>query len=267
MSTTPFPESPRAGSTSAKDDGAINAAGQDIVRVLVVDDQRVVREGLTMLLGLIEGLEVVGTAGDGEQALTMADDTDPDVVLMDLHMPRLDGVEATRQLGRTHPHVPVVVLTTYTDDTRMFAALHAGARGYLTKDAGADEIEAAIASAVSGKAHLDPDIQRRVLDALRAGTTSSVPTAPAVNDGTSGEPEAIVPGGAPDGLTRREIEVVQLIAAGHSNREIAAALFVSEGTVKTHVNHIFAKTGVRDRAQLVGYAFQYRLATPTSDRR
>jgi DNA-binding NarL/FixJ family response regulator len=240
---------------------------RDAVRVLIVDDQRVVREGLTMLLGLIDGLEVVGTASDGEQALSMTHDTDPDVVLMDLHMPRLDGVEATRHLGQTHPHVPVVVLTTYTDDTRMFAALHAGARGYLTKDAGADEIEAAIASAVSGKAHLDPDVQRRVLDALRAGATAGVPSPPTANDGTAGYPEAPVPRQAPDGLTRREIEVVQLVAAGHSNREIAAALFVSEGTVKTHVNHIFAKTGVRDRAQLVGYAFQHRLADPAGDRR
>lgn len=239
-------------------------------RVLVVDDQRVVREGLQMLLGLIDGLEVVGAAGDGEEALAVVDAADPDVVLMDLNMPRLDGVETTRRLGRTHPHLPVVVLTTYTDDQRVFSALQAGARGYLTKDAGAVEIEAAISSAARGQAHLDPDVQRRLLDALRAGTafgvagdatpTGSAPAAPA---GSSASPAG---GTTPDGLTRREVDVVRHIADGHSNAEIAAALFVSEATVKTHINHIFAKTGVRDRAQLVGYAFRAGMAGPSGPR-
>ncbi len=234
-------------------------AAHDAVRVLVVDDQRVVREGLLMLLGLIDGLEVVGAAGDGEEALAMVEVADPDVVLMDLHMPRLDGVEATRRLARSHPHLPVVVLTTYTDDQRVFSALQAGARGYLTKDAGAAEIEAAIASAARGKAHLDPDVQRRLLDMLKAGTSFGVPSG-------AGAATARSAGlAAPDGLTRREVDVVQHIAAGHSNAEIAAALFVSEATVKTHVNHVFAKTGVRDRAQLVGYAFRTGLAASHPD--
>ena len=233
----------------------------DPTRVLVVDDQRVVREGLLMLLGLIDGLQVVGAAADGEQALAMVDDTDPDVVLMDLNMPRLDGIEATARLAQTHPHLPVVVLTTYTDDERVFAALRAGARGYLTKDAGAAEIQAAITSAASGKAHLDPDVQRRLLDALRSGAAFAVP---ADTDPPAGRRSvAAGPGAAPDGLTRREVEVVQHIAAGHSNADIASALFVSEATVKTHINHIFAKTGVRDRAQLVTYAYRTGLAEVT----
>ena len=231
----------------------------DAIRVLVVDDQRVVREGLSMLLGLIDGLEVVGVADDGEQALALVAGTDPDVVLMDLNMPRLDGTEATRRLAVTHPHLPVVVLTTYTDDERVFSALQAGARGYLTKDAGAQEIEAAVRSAARGKAHLDPDVQRRLLDLLTSGTSFGVPPSGDVPSRTEGTgPD----GPAPDGLTRREVDVVRHIAAGHSNAEIAAALFVSEATVKTHINHIFAKTGVRDRAQLVGYAFRTGLAAP-----
>jgi DNA-binding NarL/FixJ family response regulator len=243
--------------------------GAEVIRVLVVDDQRVVREGLIMLLGLLDGLEVVGAASDGEEALTLTVTADPDVVLMDLNMPRLDGVEATRRLNQTHPHVPVVVLTTYTDDQRVFAALQAGARGYLTKDAGATEIETAIRSAARGQAHLDPDVQRRLLDALRSGTAFGVPAAPSTGtseaDDSSGH--ALTAVDAPDGLTRREVEVVQHIAAGHSNAEVAAVLFVSEATVKTHINHIFAKTGVRDRAQLVGYAFRTGLSHPTGTRR
>ena len=231
----------------------------DAIRVLVVDDQRVVRVGLSMLLGLIDGLEVVGAADDGEQALALVAGTDPDVVLMDLNMPRLDGTEATRRLAVTHPHLPVVVLTTYTDDERVFSALQAGARGYLTKDAGAQEIEAAVRSAARGKAHLDPDVQRRLLDLLTSGTSFGVPSSGDVPSRTGGTgPD----GPAPDGLTRREVDVVRHIAAGHSNAEIAGALFVSEATVKTHINHIFAKTGVRDRAQLVGYAFRTGLAAP-----
>ena len=240
----------------------LDAEPRDPTRVLVVDDQRVVREGLLMLLGLIDGLQVVGAAADGEQALAMVDDTDPDVVLMDLNMPRLDGIETTRRLAASHPHLPVVVLTTYTDDERVFAALRAGARGYLTKDAGAAEIQAAITSAASGKAHLDPEVQRRLLDALKGGAAFAVP-------GDTDSPAGDVPvpasrGAAPDGLTRREVEVVQHIAAGHSNADIAGALFVSEATVKTHINHIFAKTGVRDRAQLVTYAFRTGIAAATA---
>jgi DNA-binding NarL/FixJ family response regulator len=219
------------------------------VRVLVVDDQRVVREGLEMLLSLLDEVTVVGSAADGLEAVALVETEAPDVVLMDLNMPRMDGIEATRALAADHPHVPVVVLTTYTDDERVFAALHAGARGFLTKDAGAAEIEAAILAAAQGRAHLDPDVQRRLLEALRSGAAFGVPTAP-----------GRVPLDPPDALTAREVEVLQLVARGDSNAEIAAALYVSQATVKTHINHIFAKTGLRDRAQLVAYAFRTGLA-------
>lgn len=220
------------------------------VRVLVVDDLRVVREGLLMLLGLLDTIEVVGAAIDGQEAIDRVVADPPDVVLMDLNMPRMDGIEATRRLTASHPQVPVVVLTTFTDDEQVFAALRAGARGYLTKDAGAVEIEAAILDAARGRAALDPDVQLRLLEALRSGAPFGVPS-----------PERTA-GDAPDGLTAREAEVVGLIAAGRSNAEIAAELVVSTATVKTHVNHIFAKTGMRDRAQLVGYAYRVGLASP-----
>jgi DNA-binding NarL/FixJ family response regulator len=211
------------------------------IRVLVVDDQRVVREGLEMLLGLLDGVEVAASAGDGEEALARVADAEPDVVLMDLNMPRLDGIAATARISAEHPHVPVVVLTTYTDEERVLAALRAGARGYLTKDAGAAEIQAAIISAASGSAHLDADVQRLLLDALRSGQAFGVPTPT---------------GRTPEALTAREADVVRLIALGRSNTEIAEELVVSLSTVKTHINHVFAKTGLRDRAQLVGYAYR-----------
>lgn len=225
----------------------------DTLRVLIVDDQRVVREGLATLLGLLEGIEVSGSAADGEAALAQVAEHDPDVVLMDLNMPRLDGIEAIRRLAESHPHVPVVVLTTYSDDERLFAALRAGARGYLTKDAGVTEIEAAVRSAAGGAGALDPNVQRRLLDALRSGTDTVGPPRP---------PSTPSPDVRSHGLTAREVEVVQLIAAGRSNDEIATALFVSTSTVKTHINHVFAKTGLRDRAQLVAYAYRTGLAEP-----
>jgi DNA-binding NarL/FixJ family response regulator len=223
--------------------------GQPGVRVLIADDQKVIREGLASLLGLLPGITVVGAAVDGDDAVRQAGELLPDVVLMDLNMPRCNGVEATRQLRRLHPGTAVVVLTTYSDDAWVFAALEAGARGFLTKDAGADEIQRAIAAVAAGHAQLDPAVQLRLLDALRGGDRLA--------------PGAAGPGAAdPGDLTPREAEVLAHIAAGLSNAEIAAALFVSEATVKTHINHIFAKTGLRDRAQLVGYAFRHGLARP-----
>ena len=224
-------------------------ATTDQLRVLVAEDEALIRLDLVELL-TEEGYTVIAEAGDGEEALEQVTADPPDVVLMDLNMPRLDGIEATRRLAVSHPHVPVVVLTTLSDDQQVFAALQAGARGYLTKDAGAAEIENAILTAARGQASLDPDVQRRLLDALRAGSAFGVP-APG---------PAPLPGTLPDGLTAREAEVVQLIAAGRSNTEIAGELFVSTATVKTHVNHIFAKTGLRDRAQLVAYAYRTGLA-------
>lgn len=226
----------------------------DAPRVLVVDDQRVVREGLTTLLGLLDTLEVAGTAADGNQALAQVDAVDPDVVLMDLNMPHLDGTEATRALAASHPHLPVVVLTTYSDDERLLAALRAGARGFLTKDAGVAEIEAAVLAAAHGQAALAPDVQLRLLDALRSGEHLGVPAA---------DPQPAPP---LEGLTARECEIAGLIAEGLSNTDIAERLFVSTATVKTHINHIFAKTGLRDRAQLVAHVLGANQppATPTA---
>jgi DNA-binding NarL/FixJ family response regulator len=214
------------------------------IRVVVADDQRVVREGIELMLSLTDGVEVVATAADGEQAVAAVARYDPDVVLMDLRMPRCDGVAATRLVRRDHPRSQVVVLTTFADDESVLAALHAGARGYLTKDAGAEEVARAVRRVAAGQADLDPDVQRRLLELLPAHRP--VPSAPA--------------GPAPDGLTEREVEVLSLIAAGLSNTEIAQSLVVSEATVKTHVNHLFAKTGVRDRAQAVAYAYRHGLA-------
>ncbi|MFC1414190.1 response regulator [Streptacidiphilus sp. N1-12] len=231
------------------------------VRVLVADDQKVVREGIVMLLGLLPGIEVVGAAADGEEAVALAAEQAPDVVLMDLRMPRCDGVEATRRIRTARPETEVVVLTTYADDDSLFPALEAGARGYLTKDAGAEEIARAITDVRSGAAGLSPRIQARLLE--RLATAAPAPAAPsttAVPPGPVLPPASAAARGLPDGLTVREAEVLGLIAEGLSNTEIATRLFVSMATVKTHINNLFAKTGVRDRAQAVGYAYRHGLS-------
>jgi DNA-binding NarL/FixJ family response regulator len=211
-----------------------------VIRVVVADDQRVVREGLQTLLSLLDGLQVVATAQDGAEAIVAAAEHDADVVLMDLRMPGVDGVEATARLAAQRPQTRVLVLTTYADDEAMFGALRAGARGYLTKDAGADEIAEAIHAVHRGETHLDAAVQARLVDAV-VGVPGSEPSQ------------------LPDDLTPREAEVLALIAEGLSNAEIAERLFVSGATVKTHVNRIFMKIGARDRAQAVRYAFQHGL--------
>jgi DNA-binding NarL/FixJ family response regulator len=237
------------------------------VRVLIADDQKIVREGLVSLLSLLPGIDVVGAATDGDDAVRQALALRPDVVLMDLNMPRCNGVEATGQLRDRQPGTRVVVLTTYADDDWVFAALQAGARGFLTKDAGAEEIHRAIATVASGDAQLDPSVQRRLLDALASGQRLAVagqpaPPNPATSSPTAGSAGAAAPDAHPGELTPREAEVLRHIAAGLSNTEIAAALFVTEATVKTHINHIFTKTSLRDRAQLVRYAYQHGLVRP-----
>jgi DNA-binding NarL/FixJ family response regulator len=241
------------------------------IRVLIADDQKVVREGLVSLIGLLPGITVVGAATDGDDAVHQALELEPDVILMDLNMPRCNGVEATERLRRLRPDVLVVVLTTYSDDTWVFSALQAGARGFLTKDAGADEILRAITDVAAGHAQLDPSVQRRLLDALSDGDrlgAGRLPPGAGADGGVGadgGGPGGLAGAGlagAPEGLTPREAEVLAHIAAGESNAEIAAALVVSEATVKTHINHIFSKTGLRDRAQLVGYAFRHGLVFP-----
>jgi len=214
------------------------------IRVLVADDQRVVREGLGTLLALITGIDVVGTAADGDEALALAIQLRPDVVLMDLRMPRCDGIEATRRLREHDAGIKVLVLTTYADDRSVIDALRAGARGYLTKDAGAAEIRAALERVTRGQPAIDPAVQQHLLDAITAS-------------GPSQDAEPAPP--FPAGLTAREAEVLSLIAQGLSNSEIASQLVLSETTVKSHINHLFAKTGVRDRAQAVTYAYQHGL--------
>ncbi|MGH2885781.1 MAG: response regulator [Solirubrobacteraceae bacterium] len=215
------------------------------VRVLVVDDQALVREGLMTLLEAVPDIAPVAAAADGEEAVALASRHRPDVVLMDLRMPRLDGVEATRRIREAQPDTEIVVLTTHADDDSILDALRAGARGYLTKDAGIVEISRAVHAAADHQALLDPVVQSRLIAAAGAGATRR-PAPP--------------PASLPDELTPREAEVLSLVARGLSNGEIAEVLVVSEATVKTHINHVFAKIGARDRAQAVHYAYTHGLA-------
>ena len=206
------------------------------MKVVVADDQTAVRDGLVTILELIPGIEVVGAARDGAEAIDLADRFSVDVVLMDLRMPRVDGVRATAEIRARHPETQVVVLTTYADDESILGALSAGAIGYLTKNASRDDIRRAIEAAAAGHTHLDPTAAATVIAAARPQPS------------------------LPDELTPREVEVLRLIAEGLSNREIAARLVLGEATVKTHVNRIFAKTASRDRAQAVAYALRHDLS-------
>lgn len=211
------------------------------VRVMVVDDQALVREGLMTLLQAAPDIEPVASAADGQEAVAMATRHRPQVVLMDLRMPKLDGVEATRRIRASWPDTEIVVLTTHADEASILDALRAGARGYLTKDAGIAEISRAVHAAANHQALLDPLVQSRLLEAAATGSRPAPPPT------------------LPDDLTPREAEVLTLIARGLSNTEIASTLVVSEATVKTHVNHLFAKIGARDRAQAVHYAYTHGL--------
>jgi DNA-binding NarL/FixJ family response regulator len=212
------------------------------LRIVIADDQASVREGLVLLLGGLPGIEVVGAAADGEQALALVAEHHPDAILLDLHMPVLDGIGATRRLTAEHPDVAIVVLTTYADDASVRDALHAGARSYLTKDADRMHIAQALRAAAGGLAVFDPRAHATLLAAVAA---------PA-------RPEAVATP-APDGLTQREVEILGLIARGMTNPEIAAKLFLSNHTIKTHINRIFTKTGSRDRAAAIGYAHRHHI--------
>lgn len=209
------------------------------VRVVVADDQTVVRDGLVTLLTLLPGIDVVAAASDGEEAVRLVAEHNPDVLLVDLRMPRCDGVEATRRVRAEHPDTEVVVLTTYSDDDSVLSALRAGARGFLTKDADAESIGRALQAAAAGQSILDAEVQRRLIEGAASPKPADL---------------------AGSGLTPREIEVLRLIADGLSNTEIARHLVVSEATVKTHINHLFAKANLRDRAQAVAYAYRLGLA-------
>lgn len=214
-----------------------------MIRVVVADDQRVVREGLATVLRLVGGIEVVGVAGDGEGAVRLVAETRPNVVLMDLRMPRLNGADATRRILASDPETAVVVLTTYADDESILEALDAGALGYLTKDAGREQIVRALHAAAAGQSILDPAVRARLIVAAGSARRDALPSQP-----------------LPDGLTAREGQVLVLIAAGNTNAQIAASLVVSPATVKTHINNIFAKLGLRTRAEAVRYAYRHGLA-------
>jgi DNA-binding NarL/FixJ family response regulator len=243
------------------------------LRIVVADDQRAVREALATVLDAVSGFEVVGLAADGEEAVELAHRLSPAVVLMDLRMPNVDGVAATRRLATELPDVKVVVLTTFADDASIMGALEAGALGFLTKDAGREQIALAVRSAAAGQAVLDPLVQASLLRAASpagtghgagAGTgaasggvlfEAAPPSAPSA---PTAPPEAPLP----DDLTPREADVLRGIAAGQSNAEIAEALFISEATVKSHINHLFAKIHARNRAEAVRYAYDHGLVTP-----
>lgn len=229
---------------------AADGAADDVIRIIVADDQAIVRDGLVTVLDLLPDMEVVGQAADGETACALVADLSPDVVLMDLRMPVLDGAAATARIAAEHPSTAVLVLTTFADDASIMGALRAGARGYLTKDAGRAEVAAAVRAVARGQTTLAAEVGARVI----SGLTEAEP---------SGEPVASAPQAAPRRadaaalaqrypvLTRRECEVLELIGAGLSNSEIAGRLFVSVTTVKTHINAIFSKLSLRDRAQAI----------------
>ena len=210
------------------------------LRLVIADDQASVRQGLVLLLGAVPDIDVVGAAADGEQALDLVAKHHPDAILLDLHMPVLDGIGAIRRLTAEHPEVAIVVLTTYADDSSVLDALRAGARSYLTKDADYTEIARALHAAAGGLTVFDPRVHATLLAATAA-------------------PPKPEPAGSADGLTQREAEILGMIARGMTNPEIAAQLFLSNHTIKTHISRIFAKTGSRDRAAAIGYAHSHNI--------
>jgi DNA-binding NarL/FixJ family response regulator len=226
----------------------VTAQAPDPLRVVIADDQASVREGLVLLLGGLPSIEVVGAAADGEQAIAQVAEHRPDAILLDLNMPVLDGIGATRRLVAEYPGVAIVVLTTYVDDTNVLEALKAGARSYMTKDADRADIARALQAAAAGLTVFDP----RVHDALLAATHPAARSPASLAGGALPLPR-------PDGLTEREVEILVLIARGLTNPEIARDLCLSNHTVKSHINRIFTKTQSRDRAAAIGYAHRHQM--------
>lgn len=224
----------------------------DTIRVLVADDQAIVRDGLVTVLDLLPDIDVVGEAADGEEACRLVAETTPDVVLMDLRMPVLDGAAATARIVAEHPSTAVLVLTTYADDASVMGALRAGARGYLTKDASRAEVAAAVRSVARGQTTLSGDVGARLIGGLTGVAGTGAASAGAA--GADPWPSAEELRARHPVLTAREAEVLALVAEGRSNGEIAATLFVSVATVKTHINSLFAKLHVRDRAKAIALA-------------
>lgn len=217
------------------------------IRVLVADDQAVVRQGVVLLLSTSADIEVAGEASDGQEALRLALDLKPDVALVDLRMPGLDGAQVTERIVRAGTGTRVLILTTYADDDAVLPALRAGAVGYLTKDVTGEALLAAVRDVAAGRTVLDPAVQQRLIELVVADPAAAGPGAPA--------PSADV-----EGLTRREADVVRLIAQGLNNRQVAKEMFVSEATVKSHLNHILAKLAMQDRAALIAWAWRHGLA-------
>ena len=215
-------------------------SSKETIRVLIADDHAIVRKGIRALLATEPEIEVVGEAEDGEQAIAHTQQLAPDVVLMDLVMPGLDGLDATRQIVAQQPRTHILVLTSFAGDDKVFPAIKAGAQGYLLKDSGPEELVQAIQQVFRGESSLHPSIARKLLRELA--------------DPTPREPEV-------DALTEREIEVLQLVAEGHSNREISEQLTISEATVRTHVSNITAKLHVASRTQAALYALREGIAS------
>lgn len=209
------------------------------IRVLIVDDHLIVRKGIRALLDRIEGIQVVGEAGEGQEAVERAEDCEPDVVLMDLVMPGVDGIEATRRIAALRPQTRILALTSFASDEKVFPALKAGALGYLLKDSSPEDLVRAIRQVARGESSLHPTIARKVLQEL-----NRPPKRPPT----------------PDPLTVREVEVLRLVAEGLSNQEIADRLFVSEPTVRTHVSHILGKLQLASRVQAALYALREGVA-------
>lgn len=210
------------------------------VRVLIADDHPLVRQGLRSYLQTVDGIEVVGEASDGDQAIALAAELAPDVVLMDLAMPNVDGIEATRRLSESSPEIKVIALTSFATDDKVFPAIRAGAAGYLLKEADPSEVADAIAKVARGESILHPQIAERLMREVAAATPRAHRT----------------------DLTARELEVLRLIATGRSNREISRELDIAEKTVKTHVSNVLSKLGVHDRTQAALYAVEHGLAQP-----
>ncbi len=213
-----------------------------MIRVLVVDDQVVVSEGLRVLLNASPNIEVIGVANNGLEAVNMTRELIPDIVLMDLKMPQMNGIQATRAITERHVTIPVLILTTYDDDEWVLEAVRAGAKGYLLKDSDRNDIIAAIEGTIAGKTHIDPAVAQKLFTFIKHGTPTHADFA--------------------DDLSERELAVLRLLANGMTNAAIADRLYLAEGTVRNHVSSILAKLGVTDRAQATALAWRYGLVTP-----
>ncbi|WP_405992465.1 response regulator [Streptomyces sp. NBC_00986] len=224
------------------------------IRVLVADDQAVVRDGVVLLLTSAEDIEVVGQAGDGNEAVRLALAERPDVALVDLRMPGLDGAQVTAETVAAGIGTRVLILTTFADDDAVMPALRAGALGYLTKDATGEAVLAAVREVAAGRTVLDPAVQRRLVQLV-----VTEPEAPAAAPASS--PAALPP--EAEGLTRREVDVVRLLAKGLNNRQVAREMVVSLATVKTHLNHVLAKLALEDRGALIAWAWRFGLVDNT----